>query len=1136
MRDIGKLEKRIDNLEYYTSLSLLEQQTETLKVTDSTGLERFKNGFIVDGFAGHNVGDVYNPDYLCSIDMDNSELRPFYTMGNVNMVEKLTNDTARATANYKLYGDVITLPVVANPALITQGYASRLENINPFAIFTFIGDVQINPSSDDWFETERRPDIIVQVDGTYNTIKALAEKTGVLGTVFGAWQTAWTGQPVSTGNINTYISDQRGGYGSNIAPSTLDAMFGVGPDAPGWAHRVVTTETMATKVGISRTGVKTTLASSIDMQVVADRVVSTAAIPYIRSRNILIQTKKLKPSTRFYPFFDGIDISAYCTPASTMIITQPTGFSGEFDSVTNVGGSATAAARFMNGDSQVCLNRGDVITGSTSNATAVVVGSEYNPDTLVRKLYLANIIGTFQANETIIGSLTASTAKAGTVTTNTIGGALTTNFAGEVYFIFNIPNNDSIRFRTGSRELKLVDVPTANGDFTSRGRASYTAHGILETKQQTVNAVRNAHLVEEQIVQNDVIVQTSERLVSDTGWYDPLAQTFLVQSTGGAFLSSVDIFFASKDSKIPVTLEIREVVNGFPGKRVLPFSRVTLNPDKVNISSNNVTLNDAQVPSYDTPTKFSFPSPVYVQDNTEYCIVLASDSNGYRAWISQLGDAIPNSSRTISEQPYAGVLFKSQNASTWTADQNQDLKFTIYRCQFDTNAVANLEFVNDVVPLQNLGSNPFQTKSGYHLVRVWQQNHGMPSGSFVTISGVTSAVNGIPASELNGTHSVSDVDLDSYVIGAAGGTSPLSTNATSTGYSGGDAVRATRNVQYDILQPNIQAQTFSDTPVGFSIKTLSGQSVDSSTQTAYNLDSSYTGVLANENNYFVSPRMIASQVNETNKVTGGAKSLSFSVSMQTSNDALTPVIDTHRTSLIAVSNKVNSPTQGNMNVANLDYNTIVSAKTTIAFTGSAQTITTADSTTKDLLKTFSVGKYATISGAANAANNGTFLISAVASDGASITFTGVNGTTGFTSEAASASVTIYQREMYIDDIAPRDGSAYSSYVTKKVTLANPSKYLRVLFAANIPKEATVSVYYKTNPAGSTSVMENINYTLMTSDATVANYDNSTNKFVDVSYSLDNIPAYDALLIKIVMKSTNSSEVPRIRDLRIISCV
>ena len=45
MSDIGRLEKRIENVEYYTRLSMLELETSTLEVTDANGLNRFKCGF-----------------------------------------------------------------------------------------------------------------------------------------------------------------------------------------------------------------------------------------------------------------------------------------------------------------------------------------------------------------------------------------------------------------------------------------------------------------------------------------------------------------------------------------------------------------------------------------------------------------------------------------------------------------------------------------------------------------------------------------------------------------------------------------------------------------------------------------------------------------------------------------------------------------------------------------------------------------------------------------------------------------------------------------------------------------------------------------------------------------------------------
>ena len=484
-------------------------------------------------------------------------------------------------------------------------------------------------------------------------------------------------------------------------------------------------------------------------------------------------------------------------------------------------------------------------------------------------------------------------------------------------------------------------------------------------------------------------------------------------------------------------------------------------------------------------------------------------------WISQIGDTMPGTARTISEQPYLGSLFKSQNASTWTADQTQDLKFVLYRAKFDTSVIANVEFVNDVIPKQTLDLNPFETREGQTKVRVWHKDHGVPSGTRVTISGVAAAVNGIPAAELNTTHVISDVDLDSYVVTVA------TTAATASGYGGGSSVQATRNLQYDGIQPQIQVQRFSETPLDFGIKTTTGKSVDSTTQTPYVQDASFSGILANENNFFTAPRMVASEINETNSLSGN-KSLTLNVTMSTTNNAVSPIIDTHRTSAIVFSNKVNSPSETNMNVAGLDNNVILNALSGVTVSGNQ--ITT--STRNAQFKTATVGKYLTIAGASSGSS--TRLITAVASDGSSITFSAAP-------DAITGNATLTQRERFVDEIAPLESSTYSKYVTKKVTLANASNFLRVRFAANKPADATIEVYYKTAVVGSTSSFEDVNYTLMTADAEIVSASNDSQQFYDVSYSANNLDSFDAVQLKIVMKSINSSEVPRIKDLRVIAC-
>lgn len=1190
MRDIGKLEKRIDTLEYYTSLSLLEQETQSLEIIDpTTGLNRFKNGFIVDNFSGHSTGDVLSSDYLCSIDMENNELRPFYSMSNVNLIEKQSTTAGRNTAGYKLYGDVITLPVIDQPKLVEQPYASRLENINPFAIFTFLGNVDINPSSDEWFETDRRPDIIQNEEGDFNTIATLAEKAGILGTVWNAWQTQWTGTPVSTGTRGFTL----GGAG----------------------RRDIVVETFAQQVNQSRTGINTRVVAKIDKRQVEDRVLSTAVIPYIRSRNILIQARGLKPSTKFNPFFDNVDVSSFCTPATKITYTGAV----DFDHTTNVGGNAINVARRISGDTQTCLNRGDIITGGTSGATAIVVGSEkvFNNAGVItsRALYVVNIQGTFQSAEVITGSISEVSATVGTVSTTAVAGdSIITNANGEAQLLFAIPQTENLRFRTGQRSFVLSDASTAASfEYTSRGRANYYAQGILETKQATFISTRNAVLVSEQVSQNETITQTSERIVSDTGWYDPLAQTFLVQQEGGAFLTKVDVYFATKDASIPVNLEIREVVNGYPGKYVLPFSKVTLKPENVNISTNTVDMPDGTVAkSYDTPTTFTFSSPVFVQNNQEYCIVLASDSNSYKVWISNTGDKIPNSSRFISEQPYAGVLFKSQNGSTWTANQDQDLKFTLYRAKFATNTTGAVEFINDVLPLQTLDKDPFETNVGTAKVRVYQKNHGFATNSLVTISnsdttkingntatgtitcatgstqvdGVSTAfetdigtttigrgsvlrrasdnayigivssvtdndtliltanaaitigtavafkvvdsINGVPSTEIYKSHTITSiVDNDSYVI-------TCTNNAIARGYSGGLTVTANQNTVYNAVQPIIQCQNFSDTTALFSMKTTSGKSVNGS-ETPYAIDASFTGITPNDTNYFATPRLIASEQNQTSLLSGNP-SVRLLCQMSTTNDSLSPIIDTHRTSLVTISNTINSPSETTINQVALDDVSLLSANTTIAFTTAtnACVISSTNATARGLLQTIQVGKFITVSGAASGSNNGTFRVTKVVDDGTTASVTVYN--TGATA-VAGAAITIVLKNHFVDEISPLGTSTHSKYVTKKIGLTTPATTLKIRLAVNVPTKSNLKVYYKTSAVGNKNAYSTINYAEINPDNLTAlpkvEYGNTD--FTDVDFTLTDLTPFDAFTVKLVMTSTNSSEIPKAKDLRVIAC-
>ena len=107
-----------------------------------------------------------------------------------------------------------------------------------------------------------------------------------------------------------------------------------------------------------------------------------------------------------------------------------------------------------------------------------------------------------------------------------------------------------------------------------------------------------------------------------SGGRDPLCQSFSVNETG-AFLTSFDVFFASKDPNVKLTVELRTMELGTPTNYLVQdFCQITVNPEDINVS------NDASV-----PTTFSFSSPVYLPPDEEFALVFSAPaSDKYTMW------------------------------------------------------------------------------------------------------------------------------------------------------------------------------------------------------------------------------------------------------------------------------------------------------------------------------------------------------------------------------------------------------------------------------------------------------------------------------------------------------------------------
>ena len=242
----------------------------------------------------------------------------------------------------------------------------------------------------------------------------------------------------------------------------------------------------------------------------------------------------------------------------------------------------------------------------------------------------------------------------------------------------------------------MTDTASVDSELsTTSAFTNFMANGSLTSQQTEIISTRNGRVTQETVneARGGQLVTTN----TTTRWIDPLAQSFLIEKEEGVFINSIEVFFSAKDGGgLPVTCSIRQMLNGSPTQKVLPFAEKTLYPNEVNVSAN------AQ-----TSTKFTFPAPVYLNPQTEYCFVLESNSNAYLTWVAEMGDFDVHTKEPIDKQPYAGVLFKSQNSSTWTPEQLQDLKFNINRCKF-TSSSGKVVLENNAVPVKKLKDNPVQ--------------------------------------------------------------------------------------------------------------------------------------------------------------------------------------------------------------------------------------------------------------------------------------------------------------------------------------------------------------------------------------------------------------------------------------------
>ena len=810
MRDIGRIDKRISQIEYYSVLSFLEAEAQNKQILDGSNDPRWKSGFLVDAFSNTRMSNSSSPEYRASVDITNRILRPAFASGNAG----LTHDGASTTVKT---GDLVTLPFTSS-SLISQTQYSGQINVNPYDVFNWTGSMTLTPSTDEWRDIDRRPEVVINNDGEFDAMKAALEPQ--VGTVWNDWTTNWTGQKSWHRSGNWNIQTETG--------------------------------------NMRRTGVQQTIEVQTSRFSSGDRIVEVNFIPFMRTRLVSFAATRMKPATQVYAFFDG-----------------------------------TAVANYV----------------STTAST-------YSP---------------------LVGINTVTAHPAGATT-------LTTDANGAVSGSFLIPNNSALNFKTGEKEFKLTQSSSNDDEVTeTSATAMYNASGLLESRENVIISTRTP--VISRLTVEDTTTTSRETGRNRVNWHDPLAQSILLDQA--AFVTSVDLYFTAKDDAIPMNVSIREMVNGFPTQKIIPFSDVTLNPSAISTS---------------VATAFTFPSPVYLQDGVEYAIVLMSNSNKYMVRYAEIGKEDQSGNR-ISQQPYAGVLFKSQNASTWTADQNKDLTFVLKRAVFSIDQAYNAVLLNDELPSRALISNPLttvvSTASAANIFTVAHRDHGMVAadkviftgfaatngydfststtagGSFVigtqykivAVGNTTQAqweTAGVPSGttaaadvvftaaaagtgtgtayghELNKEHTITAVTQDAYTITVAGGGHSA---AITAGIGGGTTCQATQNLAWNTIHPVIQNIVLPNTSQAWTIRdTVPG----ANTTTTLGASSTAAALVANENYTPLVPKVIKR---------GGTETVRLDGAFQSTNNYLSPVIDMERCSLITVGNRIDNVTSGETNAS-----------------------------------------------------------------------------------------------------------------------------------------------------------------------------------------------------------------------------
>ena len=994
MRDIGKLEKRIERLEYYTLLSVLEQQALNMQIKDEVGLERFKSGFVVDNFETHKVGNLSSIDYKCSIDTQQSVCRPQAREDSFDLIELNTKEDQRVIDGYQRTGDVLTLPY-SELTLLENPFATKKINPNPFVVVQYVGDASLDAPVDSWYENTDAPLITDNNTSLYTIFLAKDNVREAYSSIYNSYSVNWVGANQTFFNIDSLAEINSDQVSSTVKIANVGSSSNISPQN-------------------NETG------KGLTTKNVGESAIATSLQQFMRSKMIRFVVRRMKPNTRIYPFIEGRNLSRWTNPdnrftgvagnspstfgsalttddngnASGMIII-PNGYPPIEGSTWNnylyntqydtnaeelqftVGEKTirfTSSATDENKDNVDTFtevkyyptgllprNPGSIVSTRPAFLKAnegrqivdIDTQSQKNPSPLAQtfkvenmeggtfvtgvslffdkkdsavpiRVYLANtnsskpgkyvIPGTesTMSPETRIKFFVSSetTIDVGETVSGFISGA-----SGPVQKILDRTLTEVLASSTNKIPLSADQVYTlvlSNNNGVSFQAGETLTVPSIELENATNNSTISATIAKDSGKLEDI-------KVTNTGSnYDSAAMTIeSPQLPGGTTATGVLSVSGGKVYNAEVSISgsgytsaPSVVINGTGTNNAGAVVQTSIRIDTPAVSMGVATNTTSDV-SGSVPTYFKFANPIYLSNDTEYSLVVETDSTAYELWASEVGAA--SGSGTVTSVPGLGSVYRSQNVDSWTEDLKEDVKFKLMRAEFDMTRKGSVYLTNSPVGYEMMDANPISTSSetgssatlqrfrgNNRYLKVDHRDHGFEDGgdSYVFFRNLKT-VGGVSASTLNtGLYTVQNSGVDSFNIS-------VPVEASSTDIGGGSIGMIATNRKFEKLFAQVGYLSFPETTISSSVKTTNIIPVDNGpvNYTSYS-QTQYEKTFLGQEHFFINQKVVASRVNEL--LNGVSNSLIYKLDLSTTKSTLSPIIDLRTSSVKTVTNRVES--------------------------------------------------------------------------------------------------------------------------------------------------------------------------------------------------------------------------------------